>query len=65
MHKTNIIPFPHCPTAEPKPSLEQRVGEILANATPKLPEHEALAALKKLDAKLDQVLYLLRRKGVN
>ena len=51
--------------AEPQDDLDQRLSSVLATARPKLPEHEAMQALKRLDAKLDQIIYLLRRKGVN
>lgn len=45
--------------------LVDRIGDLLQRAKPTIPEHETVTALKAIDAKLDQVLYLLRRKGVN
>ena len=50
---------------EPQDDLNQRLRTVLDTAKPKFPEHEAIQALKRFDAKLDQLIYLLRRKGIS
>jgi hypothetical protein len=45
-------------------NLPQSISALLATATPRPVDSDSLKALKQLDAKLDQVLYLLRLKGI-
>ena len=43
--------------------LVEKIGGLLSKATPRMPEHEVMVWMQSMDAKLDQVLALLRENG--